>query len=135
MKVLVYGGRKFDDRDRLYASLYRLAKEALSHNDPIVIIQGMAPGADRLAREWAIDSGHAFEDFPAEWTNFDLPGCVRRQHGSNGAWFNATAGHYRNQQMIDVGHPECAVECPGGKGTADMRSRLKKNRIPIFKIS
>ena len=48
-RVLVCGGRNYDDRATVFATLSTLHE----HYHELHIIQGGAQGADALAREWA----------------------------------------------------------------------------------
>lgn len=51
-KVLVCGGRDYTDREKLY----RILDVQRSRIGPdMLVINGGAPGADTLAREWAVD--------------------------------------------------------------------------------
>lgn len=134
MRVLVYGGRDFADAGLLYRRLDILRTEAHVFNDPLVIIQGDARGADRLAKHYAIKYGVAHEDFPAAWEDLEAMPCKVKVNPQTGELYNALAGFNRNQQMIDLGEPDMAIECKGEKGTADMRSRLLLAKIPIITL-
>src|SRR5690606_8532231 len=79
----------------------------------IVIISGGARGADRFGEEVAKHWGFQLEVYPADWNT----------HGKS-------AGFIRNQQMLDSG-VDLAVQFPGGRGTADMRSRLDKAGVRV----
>ena len=51
MRVVVTGGRYFDDAPRLFGALDTLHQ----HRGPITcVIQGGGAGADELARSWAV---------------------------------------------------------------------------------
>jgi hypothetical protein len=140
MRILVYGGRRFRERDILYRRLDNFLKEARVQGDHLVIIQGDAgllgfdgkviQGADLFAKEWAIDHQVDHLDFPADWKNLGAEPCVVG-YGAYGK-YNKMAGFNRNQKMLDDGKPELAVECKGEKGTADMRRRLLKAGVPII---
>lgn len=132
MRVVVYGGRRYFDRDRLYRHLDQILAEAKRHGDHLVIIEGMAVGADMFARDWAIDRHVTFEDFPARWSDLSETPCKLGRSSVTGKPYNVLAGFNRNQRMIDVGKPDFAVACPGGKGTRDMTGRLNLARVPIF---
>lgn len=106
MRVLVCGGRDFDDRVAVFCALNKL--------QPSVVIQGGARGADRLAVEWAYLRGARCETFNANWVK-------------NGKF----AGPIRNQQMLDEGRPDLVLAFPGGRGTADMVRRARKAGIAI----
>ena len=99
IRVLVCGGRDFEDRLVLYAVLDRLnATRGFA-----VVIAGGARGADTLAAEWAGERGVPAEVYMAEW------GRLGRK-----------AGPIRNRRMLDEGRPDLVVAFPGGKGTAGM---------------
>ncbi|MEH2517535.1 hypothetical protein V1279_003108 [Bradyrhizobium sp. AZCC 1610] len=118
MRVLVFGGRNYRDRRRLYAVLD--AEHAAS---PItVIIEGEASGADRMAREWAENRGVAVDPYPADWDNIERVGAAVKRN-SRGKLYDAAAGHIRNERMLREGRPDRAIGFPGGKGTKDMASR------------
>lgn len=99
MKVLVCGGRDFDDVAFAHAELDRLHKEHVF----TVLIEGDAKGADRIAGEWADLHGIEHVKYPADWAI----------HGR-------AAGPIRNEQMLNEGKPDLVVALPGGRGTAHM---------------
>jgi hypothetical protein len=104
MRVLICGGRDFDDTDLFNKALGAIDGE-------IEIISGMAPGADTMAADFAKAYGYALHEFPADWN----------KHGK-------AAGPIRNQQMLDEGRPDLLLAFPGGRGTQDMLRRAKKHR-------
>ncbi|MFM7735009.1 MAG: DUF2493 domain-containing protein [Alphaproteobacteria bacterium] len=106
MKVIVCGGRNFDDK--------ALLERALGEIEITELIEGGAKGADRLAREWAKARGIPVRTFKADF----------RRYGRGG-------GPVRNRQMIDEGHPELVVAFPGGSGTANMVSLARAAGIPV----
>lgn len=109
-RVLVFGGRDFNDETAVFGAL---DCHVVPRRD--TVIQGGAPGADRLAREWCRINFCRYENFPADW----------QKHGR-------AAGPIRNQQMIDEGRPTKAVCFSGGRGTADMERRARAAGIPVF---
>lgn len=117
-RLLVYGGRTFGvgsaktrERHALWDALDAFAKR----HELEVVIHGAAKGADELAGVWAAQAGVPVEAYPADW----------EQHGK-------AAGPIRNQEMLEQSEPTVAIECDGGKGTADMRRRLLKAEVPAF---
>jgi hypothetical protein len=112
MRVLVCGGRDYDDWPKLSTALHR----ADDKRKITVIIQGGAKGADALAKEWAEVLMVPVETFPADWKQF-----------------GPRAGPMRNQDMIDAGQPDAAIAFPGGKGTADMVRRLEAASVVVWK--
>jgi hypothetical protein len=110
MRVIVCGGRDFDDRDSAFAALDRIHAET-----PItVVVHGGARGGDTMAGEWAAARSVSVEVFAADW----------QRH-------RRAAGPMRNQQMADSGADLC-VAFPGGKGTADMMRRARAARIRVI---
>ena len=114
MRVLVCGGRQYRDRHRLEDLLdaYRKAW-TISH-----IISGGAPGADRLAEQWADDRQIPCLLYPAQWKRYGV-----------------SAGPIRNQQMLDEGRPDLVLAFPGGKGTADMTRRAHNAGVTVHPVT
>jgi len=111
-RVLVYGGRDFADEQKVRDVLHALRQKGAE----FLLIQGGASGADMLARNWAIGNGEPCCTFHAPW-------------GALGK----SAGPIRNRWMQEYGRPTFAVEFPGGRGTADMRSILEAHSVEIWK--
>jgi hypothetical protein len=113
MKVLVCGGRNFDDAEAVNKAL-----DIFHAGEPItLIIQGGATGADELAQKWADSHGIWCHVFRPDWAT----------HGS-------AAGPIRNQRMIDKGQPDLVMAFPGGRGTADMVRRAKAADIHVIEV-
>lgn len=116
MKVLVCGGRDYNDGERLFAYLDKLDKE-LPEPGITGIVSGCARGADTLAIQWSRKWDLPVSFFPADWN----------KHGRS-------AGHIRNQQMLDQGKPDLVVAFPGGRGTANMIERAKTAGVPVREV-
>jgi hypothetical protein len=113
MRVVVTGGRDFDD-----AYMVHCALENIRSNSGIAeLIHGGARGADSLCAAWASVNGVPVQQFRADWN----------KHGKG-------AGPIRNQRMIDEGKPDVAVAFAGGRGTADMVRRCKASGIPVIEV-
>lgn len=113
-RVLVCGGRDFNDRELVFAELDRLNERSAI----LCIIEGGARGADYLAAQWSAKrelSEHA--RFSADW-----------------ALYGKAAGPIRNQRMLDEGKPDLVVAFPGGTGTADMVRRATAAGIEIIEV-
>lgn len=120
MRVLVCGGRDYDDAGRansVLGLLDRVIRSGGSGRGIDVIIQGGASGADRLARLWAEANGRDCETYHADW----------QQYGG-------AAGPRRNQRMLDEGRPNVVLAFPGGRGTEDMVRRARRARVPVFRV-
>lgn len=115
MRVLVCGGRDYDDIQHVYIVLDSIhAETAIT-----CIIEGGAKGADYLACRWsAARHLHEHAKFNADWS----------LHGK-------AAGPLRNQKMLDEGRPDLVVAFPGGSGTADMVRRAKAAGIRTIEAS
>lgn len=114
MRVLVCGGRKFNDYDCVRKWLDRIKR--LHGCD--TIIHGGASGADSCAHRWAVVNGVKLEIFRAQWNIY-----------------GRSAGPIRNAQMIEVGKPDLIVAFPGGKGTADMVRKAQQADITVVAVT
>ena len=123
MRVLVCGGRNYQDRDRVFRELNKLCGEISDENPlgtvPLHIIHGgCRTGADDFADQYAIVHWCGLSIFPAEWA----------KHGR-------AAGPIRNQRMIDEGKPDLVLAFPGGRGTADMVRRARAAGVEVIESS
>lgn len=109
MRVLVCGDRNWSDRQKIVDRLRLLPPNTL-------IIQGGARGADRLARNVAVEVGFLFEEFPAEWEVY-----------------GRAAGPIRNLQMLDT-RPDLVIafhsNLSSSKGTKHTVVNARLRGIP-----
>jgi hypothetical protein len=113
MRVLVCGGRKFEDRAMLWDVLDGLhAQHRFS-----VIIHGAQKGADTLADHWALANKIPPYRFHAAWT----------QHGN-------AAGPIRNARMLAKGKPDLVVAFPGSNGTNDMMNKALAAKVAVLRV-
>lgn len=113
MNYIVCGGRDYQDREFVFRSLDRLA-----HRENIAvtaIIHGDATGADRLARDWAIERGIIHVAVPAPWKKYGKP-----------------AGPMRNKKMLEL-NAVGLVAFPGGRGTEGMVELAKEAGLPVWR--
>jgi len=109
MRLLVCGGRTFDDRRLLGRAL-----TAVNEETPItLIITGGARGADQLAEAWAAARQLPLMVFPAHWN------------------MGKRAGPARNAWMLQFGQPDMVFAFPGGRGTEDMVERAVKAGLKV----
>lgn len=113
-RVLVCGGRDWTKTAWVYGALDHLDA---TYGPFEIVIEGDAPGIDRMAGYWA--RKHRLDNlkFPADW----------QTHGRK-------AGPIRNAKMLDEGKPELVVAFAGGRGTADMVARAENAGIPVVKV-
>lgn len=112
-RILVCGGRNFNN----WIALEAILDEFKSISTIECIITGDAPGADACARIWATRSGIEKQVFAARWDDY-----------------SRAAGPLRNQEMLDQGKPTMAIVAPGGRGTKDMLTRLKKSKVRVWLV-
>lgn len=111
MKVLVCGGRDYQERDYVFKELDK-ANQVLKID---CIVSGMAKGVDSYAAQWAKSRHVGLHPFPANWNKY-----------------GKAAGPIRNQQMIDEGKPDLVLAFSGGTGTNDMINKAKKHNIEVI---
>jgi hypothetical protein len=113
-RVVVFGGRDFDDEPTMFSALDDFHHDL--HMD--LLIEGEQDGADKMARRWAESRGVSFLPVEAKWEAL-----------------GGVAGNSRNQRMLDEGRPHCGIAFKGGSGTADMKSRCELAGVPVFEIA
>lgn len=112
MRILVCGGRDFDDYNILSQHLNQYISSGLT------LIHGAARGADSLAERWAKDNADNIEAYPADWDKY-----------------GKRAGYIRNVQMLNEGKPDLVIAFPGGKGTQMMINLAEAAGIPVVKVN
>lgn len=117
MRVLVCGGRDYNDKARLEFELNCITDPQTGGKFMYEIISGMARGADTLAADYAVVNGMVLHKFPADWDKY-----------------GKRAGYLRNKQMLEEGKPDLVVAFPGGKGTAMMIKLAEEAGVKVIKI-
>src|SRR6266566_1543686 len=112
IRLLVCGDRKWTDR--------RAIEECISGFGEItMIIEGEAPGADTLARLFAVAKDIPVKSCPADWKRY-----------------GRAAGPIRNVQMLEEGQPDVVLafhkDIARSRGTRDMVNRAVQARIPVY---
>jgi len=113
MKILVCGGRGYDDYLKLCEELNKLYDEGVE-----VVIHGGAKGADSLAGRWARDTNTQVKVCKPDWEKY-----------------GKSAGILRNIQMLEEETPDLVVAFPGGKGTAHMVSIARKKGVKVIEVT
>lgn len=100
MKILVCGGRNYQDKEYLFNTLNNIHEK----NNITCVVQGGATGADYLAFCWALVNDIEFKEYRANWI----------KHGMS-------AGPIRNKLMLeDNTDIKLVVAFEGGPGTKNM---------------
>ena len=112
-RVIIAGGRDFNDYDLLVEKVDYYLSTAIEQGYKIIVVSGTAKGADKLGEKYASEKGYEIAYFPADWA-------------SNGK----RAGYLRNQEMSKYAKEQ-------GKGALicfwDGKSRGSKHMIDIAK--
>lgn len=109
MRVIVAGGRDFDDYELLCKKLdYYLARYT-----NVEIVSGCAKGADKLGERYAKERGYKIKRFPADWNFYGKKGgFVRNEEMAEYAdaavifWDGRSKG---SQHMIDTSVSKCLL--------------------------
>jgi len=111
MRVIVCGGRGYDNEKRVYEVLSSLKE--IRH-----LWHGNASGADALADQWAREQPNvSVHPVPAQW----------KKYGKR-------AGPMRNQAMLGQS-PDLVIAFKGGRGTADMVKRAENAGVNVLHVS
>lgn len=121
VRLLVTGGRRFEDRGFVFRTL-----DAFHSETPVAaLIHGACPtGADLFAKLWAQARNIPDDPYPARWDDIDSPGAVIR-FNRGGRPYNVLAGFQRNAEMLRRGCPTHAIAFDGDGGTNDMVQKIK----------
>ena len=140
-RVIVTGSREFTDEKIIDDALYNLWHDNIGYQstDKLVIIQGGAAGADKLAREIAANNTDTalLENYPADWEHCDIncdPDHRRVRLGD--VTYCPKAGYRRNKQMLDSGADVVLAFYKTGaanKGTQMMVDLAEAAGIPVRK--
>jgi hypothetical protein len=114
-RVLVCGGRRFNDALLLNRTLTEIAVKCADEGRSVRIAHGNADGADSLADRWAEEANVPREPFNAEW-----------------ARYGRAAGPMRNARMLGSFKPHLVVAFEGGAGTEDMVRKAKAAGVPVL---
>jgi SLOG family YspA-like protein len=122
LRLLVCGSRDWTDAALLAHAVEQVIAQHGQDRPGVVLIEGDARGADRLAGTLARARGWELEVYPADW----------QRHGR-------TAGMRRNARMLRQGRPERVIaltdDPTASRGTADMVRRAHSAGIPVLVVS
>ncbi len=121
-RVLVTGSRTWRDRRAITDAL----DELLTEHGVLTVVHGNAPGADRMAHNWALSQMHASscgavspEAHPADWKKF-----------------GKRAGMFRNSLMVELGADIClAFICNQSAGASHCAALAETAGIPVRRFT
>lgn len=110
MKIIIAGGRMFNDYNKLKESCDNI----LVNQKDVEIVSGTAAGADKLGERYAQEKGYEVKKFPAQW---DL--------------YGKSAGYRRNQEMAEYADGLIAFWDGKSKGTKHMIDIAEKGGLKV----
>ena len=113
--VIIAGTRTFDDYD-IFEEMVDKVFDILLENykqSEIQIISGNAKGVDKLGEAYAKENGYKLMLYPANWDKY-----------------GKKAGPIRNSEMIKIANYLIVVWDGISRGTKDIISKAKANKIP-----
>ena len=130
MRVIIAGGRDFNDFKLLESSLHKIFKQLSDeklisiyiNESNIEIICGKARGADTLGEQFAKEYKLSIKYFPADWNTY-----------------GKSAGYRRNLEMANYAKGDDSILIAfwdgKSKGTKHMIDIAKSNNIRLFIVS
>lgn len=112
MRIVVTGGRAYNNREHVFQVLDNLLKEFGSFS---LVHGGYPTGVDDFAKDWAAVNNIDQKVYPADWKKY-----------------GRSAGPIRNREMINS-QPDLVVAFPGNNGTWDTIYRAIENGIEVRK--
>ena len=115
-KVIIAGGRDFDDYEYMSTKLDELFKDPNTfNNNTIKVISGMAKGADTLGIQYADENKLTKILFPANWKEYPR-----------------IAGFLRNNDMLSIATHLIAFWDRKSNGTKHMIEIAQMKGIPVW---
>lgn len=113
-KIIIAGGRDFNNYKLLKDNVDFYLSEAIKNGDSIEIVSGKAKGADSLGEKYAKEKGYSIDEHPAKWNKL-----------------GKRAGYVRNEEMAKVSHALIAFWDGKSKGTKHMIELAKKYNLKV----
>jgi YspA, cpYpsA-related SLOG family len=110
LKVIIAGGRDFNDYELLTKSLEKILSNYESKY--IEIVSGMCRGADLLGIKYAETKGISIREFPADWNKY-----------------GNRAGPIRNRQMAEYADALVVFWDGKSRGTKSMINEAENNEL------
>ena len=116
--MIVAGGRDYSNQNIVNYYIDRVKDVCDSRGLNLVIVCGMATGADTLGRNYAISNGLEVLEFPANWNRY-----------------GKSAGYIRNKEMGDVADSAIVFWDGRSKGSKLMIDIMHELKKPVVAIS
>lgn len=113
-KVIIAGGRDFEDYNMLKTNCDRILENKRNEGFRIIIISGTAKGADTLGERYAKEKGYEVLRFPADWSTY-----------------GKKAGYIRNEEMSKHADACICFWDSISNGTRHMINIAKEKRLPL----
>ena len=117
-RMIVAGGRDYSNQNIVNYYIDRVKDVCDSRGLNLVIVCGMATGADTLGRNYAISNGLEVLEFPADWNKY-----------------GKSAGYVRNKEMGDVADSAIVFWDGRSKGSKLMIDIMHELKKPVVAIS
>ena len=117
-RMIVAGGRDYSNQNVVNYYIDRVKDVCDSRGLNLVIVCGMATGADTLGRNYAISNGLEVLEFPADWNKY-----------------GKSAGYIRNKEMGDVADSAIVFLDGRSKGSKLMIDIMHELKKPVVAIS
>ena len=114
MRVIIAGGREFNDRDLMWSKLDKLFSYKRKKGEKIIIVSGNARGADRLGETYASSRGMKVLIYKADWKRYPK-----------------SAGYRRNEDMADNADALVAFWDGESKGTKHMIETAQEKGLDV----
>lgn len=126
LRVVVTGGRYYDDRDMVFRALDRIDRK----HGIVCVIHGQCMMKNERTGEWEISGADKWAD---EWAEERRKPCSRWPVAP-GAWkaIGKRAGPERTERMIEQAVPDLCVALPGGTGTAGCVAKCRERGILVY---
>lgn len=112
-RIIIAGGRDFGDYELLKKECDSYIESLEKSPDEIIVISGMAWGADSLGEQYAEERNLKIEGYPANWVRF-----------------GKSAGYRRNVAMVEVADAAICFWDGESKGTNHTINLCNKKGIP-----
>lgn len=116
--MIVAGGRDYSNQNVVNYYIDRVRDVCDSRGLNLVIVCGMATGADTLGRNYAISNGLEVLEFPANWNRY-----------------GKSAGYIRNKEMGNIADSAIVFWDGRSKGSKLMIDIMHELKKPVIAIS